>query len=149
MHKHLPSVFGDNTFPSSANICLPWFSPPADHSGEDRRESGREPARGGRRGESYYCGVSSLKAWGPWRGVPGSETSSGHLGTTGDCLWGTVRRAAGSWWSLAEGCKQLVVLEMTCDSSKHPKPCGPFRAYSDLHRTAWRFLYIHYPSVTV
>lgn len=28
----------------------------------------------------------------------------------------------GSWWSLAEGCKRLVVLEMTCDSSKHSKP---------------------------
>lgn len=45
----------------------------------------------GARGEAAEEGldVASLEAWGPgaWRGVPGREASSGHLGTTGDCLW--------------------------------------------------------------
>lgn len=53
MHKHLPSVFGDNTFPRSANICHLGFSPPEGHSrqkGEWREGEWREAAGGGPQG---------------------------------------------------------------------------------------------------
>lgn len=43
MHKHLPSVFGDNTFLQSANICHLWFSPPTGHSGYEQKGECWEP----------------------------------------------------------------------------------------------------------
>lgn len=49
-----------------------------------------------------------------WGSVPGSEASSGHLGTTGDCLWwAKLDELKGSWLNLADGCKLLVIFEMT------------------------------------